>query len=155
VAHEIRNSAQHEDCQGAFPRRADLDPAARRRGNRMRAPMHRRSFLTLLGGAAAAWPLAARAQQRERMRRIGMLIGLAADDPEGLARITGVTQGLQERGWTVGRNLRMEFRSAGRVPENYRKYAEELVALTPEIILSGGSAATTALQQATRTLPIV
>jgi putative ABC transport system substrate-binding protein len=114
----------------------------------------RRDFITVLGGAAA-WPLAARAQQRERMRRIGFLIGLAADDPEGLARITGVVQGLQERGWTVGRNLRMEFRSAGRVPENYRKYAEELVALAPEVILTGGNSAAAALQQATRTLPIV
>jgi putative ABC transport system substrate-binding protein len=120
--------------------------------------MKRREFISLLAGAAAS-PLsglnATHAQPRERMRRIGMLIGLAADDPEGLARISGVMQGLQERGWTVGRNMRMEFRSAGRVPENYRKYAEELVALTPEVIVAGGNSAAAALQQATRTLPIV
>src|SRR5262245_34120554 len=115
---------------------------------------HRRSFLTLVG-ASAAWPLAARAQQRERMRRIGMLIGLAADDPEGLARITGLVQGLQERGWTVGRNLRMELRSSGRIPTNYRKYADELVGLAPDVIVGGGTAAAAALQQATRSLPIV
>src|ERR1700751_4810952 len=117
--------------------------------------MRRRDFITVLGGAAAAWPIAARAQQRERMRRIGFLIGLAADDPEGLSRITAVVQGLQERGWTVGRNLRMELRSAGRDFEKYRKYAEELGARAPEVLGLGGGPAATKLKRAARTLPIV
>jgi putative ABC transport system substrate-binding protein len=116
--------------------------------------MRRRDFNILLG-AAATWPLAARAQQGERMRRIGFLIGLAPDDSEGLARVTAFSQGLQERGWTVGRNLRVEFRSAGGLAANYRKYAEELIALAPDVILAGGGGAATALQQATVTLPIV
>jgi len=116
--------------------------------------MRRREVIALIGGAAA-WPVAARAQQRERMRRIGFLMGLAPDDPEGLSRVTAFVQGLQERGWSSGRNLRIEFRSSGRVIETYRKYAEELVALAPEIILAGGTTAAAALQQATRNLPIV
>jgi len=117
--------------------------------------MRRRNFIKIIGGAAASWPLTARAQQRERMRRIGFLMGMAADDPEGLSRLTSFVQGLQERGWSSGRNLRMEFRSAGKVIETYRKYAEELVTLAPEIILAGGTTAAAALQQATHTLPIV
>jgi hypothetical protein len=98
--------------------------------------VNRREIITLLSGAAA-WPLAARAQQGERMRRIGFLIGLAPDDSEGLARVTAFSQGLQERGWTVGRNLRVEFRSAGGLAANYRKYAEELIALAPDVFLAG------------------
>jgi putative ABC transport system substrate-binding protein len=116
--------------------------------------MNRRDLIGLLG-SAAAWPLAARAQQAQRTRRIGILIGLGADDPEGLARITSFVQGLQEGGWSSGRNVRIEFRSAGRIPDNYRKYAEELVRLGPDVILAGGTPAAAALQQATRTLPIV
>ena len=116
--------------------------------------MRRRNFISLIGGAAA-WPLAAPAQQPARMRRIGFLMGLAPDDSEGLARVTAFSQGLQERGWTVGRNLRVEFRSAGGLAANYRKYAEELIALAPDVILAGGGGAATALQQATATLPIV
>src|SRR6516225_1851918 len=116
--------------------------------------MRRRNFISLIGGSAA-WPLVARAQQPARMRRIGFLIGLAPDDSEGLARVTAFSQGLQERGWTVGRNLRVEFRSAGGLAANYHKYAEELIALAPDVILAGGGGAATALQQATATLPIV
>jgi putative ABC transport system substrate-binding protein len=117
--------------------------------------MQRRAFITLLGSAAIAWPLAARAQQRERMRRIGFLIGLPADDPEGQARLAAFQQGLAELGWTVGRNLEMDYRAAGRDPDRHRKFAEELVALAPEVVLAGGAPALAALQQATRRLPIV
>src|SRR5712691_9060537 len=117
--------------------------------------MRRRAFFTCLGGAAIAWPLVAQAQQRERMRRIGFLIGLPADDAEGQARLAAFRQGLAELGWTVGRNLEMDYRAAGRDPDRYRRYAAELVALAPEVVLAGGAPALAALQQATRTLPIV
>jgi len=117
--------------------------------------MRRREFILLLGGAAAAWPLAAPAQQRASMPRIGFLIGLPADDAEGQARLAAFVQGLAELGWTVGRNLEMDYRAAGRDPDRYRKYARELVALAPEVVLAGGAPALAALQQATRTLPIV
>ena len=116
--------------------------------------IRRREFVTLVGGAAA-WPLAAWAQQRERTRHIGFLIGLPADDPEGHARHAAFLQGLQELGWTVGRNLRMDYRSAGGGADLYPKYAAELVALAPEVIVTGGTAALAALLQATRTVPIV
>ena len=97
--------------------------------------MKRREFITLLGGAAA-WPLAARAQQAERMRRIGILSGLAADDPEGQARFAAFAQGLQQLGWTDGRNVRIDIRSAAGNVDDARKYAAELVALAPH--RSGG-----------------
>jgi putative ABC transport system substrate-binding protein len=115
--------------------------------------MRRREFITLLGGAAA-WPLAAHAQQRGGMRRIGVLMPLAADDAEAMARITTFVQTLQELGWTAGRNLRIEYRWAANA-ERIGRSAAELVALAPDVILSTGSPATAALQQATRTMPIV
>jgi putative ABC transport system substrate-binding protein len=117
--------------------------------------MQRRELVTLLGGAALLWPVPARAQPRERMRRIGFLIGLAADDPEGQARITAFVQGLQQLGWTDGRNVRMEFRSGASAGAHYRKYAEELVALAPDVLVAGGTPAAGALREATRTLPVV
>ena len=101
--------------------------------------MKRREFITLLGGAAAAWPLAARAQQPERMRRIGVLMPLAADDPEGQARIAAFLQGLQQLGWTDGRNVRIDYRWARGDADRIRKYAAELVALAPDVILASGS----------------
>jgi putative ABC transport system substrate-binding protein len=120
--------------------------------------LKRREFITLLGGAAA-WPLAAHAQQREqreRVRRIGlMLSALAADDSEGQARITAFVQGLQELNWTDGRNTRIEYRWGLGDPERLRKAAAELVALAPDVILAGGNPALEALQQASRTVPIV
>jgi ABC-type uncharacterized transport system substrate-binding protein len=116
-------------------------------------PMHRREFL--LGGAAAAWPLAAVAQQRDDVRRIGFLIGRPADDAEGQARLTAFRQGLAEAGWIIGRNLEMEYRAAGHDPDRYRKYARELVALEPDVLLAGGASALAALQQTTIRLPIV
>jgi putative ABC transport system substrate-binding protein len=115
----------------------------------------RRQFLTLLGGAAAAWPLGAHAQQAERTRRIGVLMHLAADDPEAQARIGAFLQGLQEWGWAVGRNVRIEYRWAAGDAERIRKYAAELVALAPDVILATGGAVVGPLLEATSTVPIV
>jgi len=117
--------------------------------------LRRREFITLLGGAAAAWPLAARAQQGERMRRVGLLLTAAADDPESLARVGAFLQGLQELGWTDGRNVRLEYRWGSGDAERIRKYAGELVALAPDVILVTGNSGMGPLLQATRTLPIV
>jgi ABC-type uncharacterized transport system substrate-binding protein len=115
----------------------------------------RREFITLLGGAAAGWPLTARAQQPERMRRVGVLMSTTADDPEGQARHDVLLQGLQESGWSVGRNARIDYRWAGGDAELIRKYAAELVALAPDVILTTGTPATAALQQLTRSVPII
>jgi putative ABC transport system substrate-binding protein len=117
--------------------------------------LKRREFITLLGGAAAAWPLAARAQQGERVRRIGVLMTLAADDPEGQARLTAFVQGLQELGWTDGRNVRIDYRWPAGDAERTRRYATELAALAPDVILAGGGSVVPSLLQATRTVPIV
>ena len=117
--------------------------------------MKRRAFITLLGGAAAAWPLAVRGQQREQIRRIGVLMNTSADDPEGQARIAAFHQGLQEWGWTRGRNARIDVRWDAVDADNSRRYAAELVALAPDVILASASAAMGALQQTTRTVPIV
>jgi putative ABC transport system substrate-binding protein len=117
--------------------------------------MRRRSFITLLGGAAA-WPLAARAQLSERVRRVGVLMHLAADDPEGQPRITAFEQGMRELGWAVGRNLQIDYRWAASDPDRLRKYAAELVALAPDVVLAlAGTPLVVALQQATATVPIV
>jgi putative ABC transport system substrate-binding protein len=114
--------------------------------------MRRRDFITLLGGAAAAWPLVARAQQGTRMRRIGVYIALAADDPEGQTRNAAFLQGLQQLDWTVGKNVRIDYRwGIG----DFREYAKELVALAPDVILANGGTILVPLQQATRTVPIV
>src|SRR5262245_22754006 len=117
--------------------------------------MNRREFITLLGGAAATWPLAARAQQREKMRRIVVLMNLTADDPQSPVRLAAFLQGLRESGWTDGRNVRIEYLWGANDVERSRKYAAELVTLAPDVILASGSPAVAALQQATRTLPIV
>jgi putative ABC transport system substrate-binding protein len=109
----------------------------------------------LIGSAAVAWPLAARAQQREQMRRIGVLMNLGSDDAEGQARNAAFLQGLQELGWTVGRNVRIEYRWGAGDAELFRRYASELVALAPDVILAGGGAVVPSLLQATRTVPIV
>ena len=117
--------------------------------------MKRRQFITLLGGAAAAWPLAARAQQMRRIRRIGVLMPSAADDPEFQARITAFLQGLAQLGWLDGRNVRIDTRWGVADADRIRKYAAELVALAPDVILANSSAAIAPLLQATRTVPIV
>jgi putative ABC transport system substrate-binding protein len=117
--------------------------------------MNRREFITLLGGAAAAWPLAGRAQQGERMRRVGMLTPLPADDPEVQRRHTAFLQGLQQLGWTDGRNIRIDARWSGGNASLTRKYAEELATLAPEVIVATGSAGVEPMLQATRTVPVV
>jgi putative ABC transport system substrate-binding protein len=117
--------------------------------------LRRRQFITLLGGVAAAWPLAARAQQIEKVRRIGVLQPVAVDDPEALARVTAFAQGLQQFGWTDGRNVRIDTRWAAGDTDRYRTYAAELVALAPDVILASSSPAVMSLQHLTRTVPIV
>jgi putative ABC transport system substrate-binding protein len=114
----------------------------------------RRKFITLLGGAAV-WPLAARAQQAERMRRVGLLMTLAADDPEAQARNAAFLQALAELGWTVGRNVQIDYRWSGADADRIRKAAAELVALAPDLIQANSAPAVASLLQATRTVPIV
>jgi putative ABC transport system substrate-binding protein len=111
----------------------------------------RREFITLLSGAAAGWPLAARAQQPERMRRIGVLMNLTADDPEAPGRVAAFAQGLGELGWTIGRNVRIDYRWGANDPDRGRRYADELIALVPDVILASGSTAVRPLLQVTRT----
>jgi putative tryptophan/tyrosine transport system substrate-binding protein len=115
----------------------------------------RRDFITLIGGAAAAWPLVARAQQPERMRRIGALVGTAADDAIGQARIAAFLQGLGQLDWMVGRNVRMDFRWAAADADQARAYAAELVALAPDVILASSGSVVGPLRRLTRTIPIV
>jgi putative ABC transport system substrate-binding protein len=117
--------------------------------------MRRRDFITLIGSTAAAWPHAARAQQGERMRRIGVFFPGAADDPEYQARNAAFLQGLGELGWTVGRNVRIDTRWGAGDPANIPKLAVELAALAPDVILAAGGAVTGPLLEATRTVPIV
>jgi putative tryptophan/tyrosine transport system substrate-binding protein len=116
--------------------------------------LKRRDFITLVGGVAA-WPLAARAQQPGQMRRIGVLMYLAADDPDSPARVAAFAQGLQELGWIDGRNIRIDYRWGAGDTERYRAYAAELVALAPDVILVSSGSALAAVQNATRTVPIV
>jgi putative ABC transport system substrate-binding protein len=115
----------------------------------------RRKFMSALGGAAAAWPFAARAQQPKRVRRIGVLMAFGVDDPEGRARLGTFVQGLQEAGWSDGHNVEIDTRWAAGDAGQFRKYASELVALEPDVILANTTPAVTALQQASRTVPIV
>jgi ABC-type uncharacterized transport system substrate-binding protein len=115
--------------------------------------VNRRAFITLLGGAVAAWPLTARAQRG--VRRIGIMMNLAADDPEGQARVAAFLQGLQETGWVVGRNAQIDIRWGMGDPERIRKNVSELIALTPDAIFATTFPTVVALQQATRTVPIV
>jgi putative ABC transport system substrate-binding protein len=117
--------------------------------------MRRRDFITLIGGATAAWPLAARAQQPDRMRRIGVLMSTAADDLEGQARIAAFLQGLQELGWADARNVRIDIRWPADDYDRIRRYAAELVALAPDVILATGSSSVPPLLQASRIVPIV
>jgi putative ABC transport system substrate-binding protein len=117
--------------------------------------MRRRDFITLVGSAAATWPLAARAQQSGGMRRIGVLMNLTADDPASQVRIAAFQEALQQLGWTDGRNVRIEYRWGAGDPDRYRTYAAELVALAPDVILSTATSMVAPLQQASRTVPIV
>jgi putative tryptophan/tyrosine transport system substrate-binding protein len=116
--------------------------------------MKRREFISLLGGAAVAWPLAARAQQEERMRRIAVLMGLAENDPDTKARLVAFREGLERLGWSEGRNVRIDYRFA---PAGAQApvLAKEVVALQPDVILANSTPVTAALQRETRTIPIV
>ena len=117
--------------------------------------MRRREFITLLGGAAAAWPLVARAQQPERMRRIGMLLPASAEDSQFQTWVGAFLQALALSGWTIGRNVQIDTRWAGANANTIQRHAAELIALAPEVILAHGNAAVGRLQQTSRTVPIV
>src|SRR5262249_29998065 len=125
-----------------------------RRGH-MASYIERRKFLATLGGAAAAWPLVARAQQSERMRRIGVLMGFDENDPGAKGWLSGFVRGLAELGWTDGRNVRMDVRWAAGNPDNMRTFAKELVDLQSDVILSQTTPVTAALHRETRTIPII
>jgi ABC-type uncharacterized transport system substrate-binding protein len=118
--------------------------------------MKRRAFITLLGGATIAWPLAARAQQPDRMRRIGMLTGgVASDDADAQINVTAFLQVLRQLGWNDGRNVRIDYRWGAGDADNIRKYAAELAASAPDVIVTNGTVTMAPLLQATRTVPIV
>jgi putative tryptophan/tyrosine transport system substrate-binding protein len=117
--------------------------------------MKRRQCITLLGSAVAAWPVAARAQQGERMRRVGVLMNLPADDPEAQLYMAAFQQGLQDAGWSVGRNLRIDHRWGPLDREQYRQKAAELVALAPDVVLGAGGATAEAVHRASRGVPVV
>jgi putative tryptophan/tyrosine transport system substrate-binding protein len=117
--------------------------------------MRRREFIAFIGGAAAAWPLAARAQQGERMRRIGVLMSASPDDPYQTTYLSAFMQGLQERGWTIGRNVRIDPRWGAGNTDLFRKYATELVALAPDVILATAGSIVGALEKESDTVPIV
>src|SRR5262249_2782120 len=147
---QIRVHHQPSDRTSPRPRGAANAPHARRRGDRVK----RRDFITLLGGSAA-WPLAARAQQGQRMRRIGVLLPAAPDDAEFQSWIGAFLQGLAQSGWITGRNIRIETRWTKFDSEETRKYAAELVALAPDVILATGNSTVRPLLRLTRTVPIV
>jgi putative tryptophan/tyrosine transport system substrate-binding protein len=117
--------------------------------------VRRRDFITLVGGAAASWPVAARAQQRERMRRIGVLMPMSEDHSTGQRFLAAFRRGLQELGWAEGHTVQIEMRRASGDAERTRRYAEELVALAPDVILAGSTSSVTALRRTTRAVPIV
>jgi putative ABC transport system substrate-binding protein len=117
--------------------------------------LKRREFISLLGGAAAAWPLAVRAQEGERVRRVGVLMVIAADDPEVTRRLAGFQQTLQELGWNDGGNLRLDYRWGPNLPDRVRRDASELLGLAPNVVVASSGAASAAFQQLSRTVPIV
>jgi putative tryptophan/tyrosine transport system substrate-binding protein len=117
--------------------------------------MRRREFIALIGGAAASWPLAARAQQPERVRRVGVLLPASTDDTAFQDRIGAFLQGLQQSGWAIGRNVRIDIRWATNNPAEIRRHAAELAALAPDVVLAFAASTVGAMLQATRSVPIV
>jgi ABC-type uncharacterized transport system substrate-binding protein len=117
--------------------------------------LKRREFITLLGSAAAAWPLAARAQQSERMRRVGVLMAVAADDAEGKAEVAGFRDGLARLGWVEGSTIQIDYRFAGGDADRFSVLAKELIGLHPEVIFAQSTPVTAALQRETRAIPII
>src|SRR5262245_49560718 len=150
ATHAVRAGHQPQNRQSNRHRHPRNRTCPRRRGDRVK----RRAFITLLGGAAG-WPLAARAQQGERMRRIGVLMSAVEGDPTGLEFVTAFAQGLAELGWTVGRNVRIEYRWGAGDLDRFRRYAAELIALSPDVVLATAGSIVGAFQQASRTVPIV
>src|SRR5262249_32952521 len=150
AADQIPTRYQSQNRQGPWARSPAHVARPRRRGDRVK----RREFIALLGGAAA-WPLAARAQQGERMRRIGVLMNKAADDSEGRSEASAFLAALQERGWTLGGNLQIDYRWGAGDANLYRTYAAELVAYAPDVLLGEGGTVVGALQRVTRDVPIV
>src|SRR5438105_646092 len=122
--------------------------------NALEHGMKRREFIALLGGTAAAWPLAAHAQQPEQMRRVGVLYGGSAGDPPGQSGLTAFTRALQELGWTPGRNVAIEYRWADGDPERMPPLAKELIALQPDLVVGHTTPGIAALQKETRTIPL-
>jgi putative tryptophan/tyrosine transport system substrate-binding protein len=117
--------------------------------------MNRREAITLLGGAAAAWPLAARGQQPDRMRRVSLILGIAENDPEAQSRVRAFQQGLRDVGWFEGRNIRIDYRFSASDPDRIKAYVAELVGLAPDVIVGNGTPVLAALRRATTSIPIV
>ena len=117
--------------------------------------MRRREFITLAGSAAAAWPLAVHAQKSSSVRRVSVLMSAASDDSRGQAESAAFAQGLQQLGWEIGSNIRIDYRWGSGDTERFRKYAAELVGLSPDVILGTAASIVRALQEASRTIPIV
>jgi putative ABC transport system substrate-binding protein len=117
--------------------------------------MGRREFITILGAVTTAWPLLARAEQGEKLRRVGIFMDLSEQDAEGQARVAAFRNGLQELGWQEGRNVRFDIRWAAGEPTHMHRYAAELVGMAPEVVLNGGLPTLAAMQQQTHTIPIV
>src|SRR5262245_20394605 len=149
---EVRAGDQRRNRPNARPDGTTNTDRHRQRGDRM---IRRREFIALLGGAPAAWSLAARAQQGERIRRVGVLIGLSADDPQVRLRMDAFLQTLRQLGWIEGRNIQVDFRFGDGDNDKIRKYAEELVVLAPDVIVTPSSATMGALLHVTQTIPIV
>src|SRR5260370_24121859 len=141
---------QPQDRRSVRPDPSTLAARPRRRGDRV----NRREFITLLGGAAV-WPFAARAQQGERVRRIGVLMPYAENDRDTSPRVTALRQGLQQFGWTEGRNVRLDHRWSASDADSTRKFARELVDLGPDVILTDTTPVTAAVLRETRTVPVV
>src|SRR4029077_16033725 len=152
AVNQIRARRQPANGQGARPRHPADTTRPRRPGDRMK----RREFITLIGGAVAAWPHAVRAQQGERMRRIGVLAGGAlASDADTRERNVAFAQGLQQLGWIEGRNVQIDYRYGLGKADKVREYAAELVRLQPDVLVVSGASALAPLLHETRTLPIV
>src|SRR5262249_35832408 len=146
------NGHQSQDRQGAWPRNPGHVARPRRRGDRVR----RRDFITLLGGAAIVWPLTARAQQGERMRRVGVLVGTYGQtDREGQDRIAVFLDTFRKLGWSDGRNVRIDYRWGGGDANRSKTFAEELVRSAPDVIVAVNNSTLAELQRLTRTIPIV
>src|SRR5262249_18385474 len=151
-AGQIRAGRQPQDRQGDRAYVTARDSCPRRRGDRM---MRRRQFISLLGGAAAAWPLAARAQQIKSVRRLGVLMPEAENDAQSQAQVRALEHGLTQLGWSPGKNLQIDYRWAAGDLHGTRLAAAELVRLAPDVLLAAATPPVRALQQATNTIPIV